>query len=86
MADKKWIRARFKVFDKDDARPGKWPPPGPYWVTGQGDGYFWVVAFVEREEQIAEYWGSSARDLDLMQRDMPLEFTDRFPVPDWWQG
>lgn len=29
-----WDRIRFRTWSEDDPRPVKFPPPGPYWVTG----------------------------------------------------
>jgi len=43
------LRVRFHT-DEEDYRPLKFPPPGPYWCTGEGDGYWTIVAYVERED------------------------------------
>ena len=46
----KWMRLRFET-NKEDFRPIKWPPPGPYWCSGylcDIDGYqnAIIVAFI----------------------------------------
>lgn len=79
-----WLRVRFHAND-EDSRPVKFPPPGPYWVSGSGDGYDVLVAYVRNEAQITEYW-PDATDIDVMQRDVSVTFTDRFPKPDWWEA
>lgn len=73
-----WIRARFYA---DDARPVKWPAPGPFWCTGYSDNKEVVVAYVKTEEQITEYW-PEAEDVDAMETT-EIEFSDRFPKPAW---
>ncbi len=78
------IRARFTA-DFDDYRPVKWPPPGPYWCSGyHGDetGSV-VVAYVDNEDQIQEYW-PEARQIDCVP-DQEIVFTSRFPKPAWWK-
>ena len=77
------IRARF-LANEDDWRPVKWPPPGPCWCTGYTDDHSVVVAFVETEGQISEFW-PEATGITL-QADHPIEFSERFPKPDWWDG
>lgn len=75
------IRARFHA-NEDDWRPVKWPPSGPCWCTGYGDGYSVVVAYVASEGQLLEYW-PEATEIDATPKDQ-IEFSDRFSRPDWW--
>lgn len=77
------LRARFRA-DGDDYRPIKWPPPGPYWCTGYaGDGsYSTVVAYVESEDQITEFWPEAA-NVDI-EACAEITYSSRFPQPDWW--
>lgn len=79
-----WMRVRFHA-NTDDPRPVQFPPPGPYWVSGHAgdDSYAVIVAFVQTEAQITEYW-PEADEIDVMQRDVPITFTARFAQPDWW--
>jgi hypothetical protein len=74
-------RYRFHA-NEDDWRPVTFPPPGPAWGTGYGDGYSVVVAFAESEDQILEYWPEAAEI--TVQENEPIKFTDRFPRPGWW--
>lgn len=78
------IRARFHA-NHDDWRPVKWPPPGPCWCTGyaMNGAYSTVVAYVEKEAQIKEYW-PEASNIDATEV-AGITFTDRFEKPDWWQ-
>lgn len=82
----KWNRWRFKAY-VEDYRPIKFPPPGPYWCSGEGDGYHILVAYFPVEktwEDIMEYWPEGT-DFDLMKSDCEITFSDRFAKPDWWK-
>lgn len=79
---KRWLRHRFEA-NEDDYRPIKFPPPGPYWCTGYGDGHSIVVACLPPEVSVTEYWPEAA-NVDT-QEVAEISFTDRFPKPDWWQ-
>lgn len=78
---KKWLRVRFHA-NESDYRSVKWPPPGPYWCSGVGEGYSIVVAFVHTEDQIKEFW-PEATNIDVMSEE-EIKFSDRFAKPDWW--
>lgn len=77
------MRARFHA-NADDWRPVKFPPPGPAWCTGYAgdDSHSVVVAYVQSENQITEYW-PEATAIDAEPRD-EITFTRRFPRPEWW--
>lgn len=78
------IRARFHA-DPDDYRPVKFPPPHPYWCSGYAgdESYSVVVAYVDDEDQIREYW-PEATEIDAEPAEDYL-FTDRFAKPKWFQ-
>lgn len=78
-----WLRARFHA-NPDDYRPVKWPPPGPYWCSGEGDGYSVVVAYLRPEDRVTDWW-PEASEVDTEEADA-IVFTGRFPRPDWWAG
>lgn len=80
----RYLRVRFHV-DEEDYRPVKWPPPGPYWCSGGGDGYSIVVAYVETVKQLKQFW-PEADHIDVMNENVPITFSDRFAKPDWWDG
>lgn len=80
MSKGNWIWARFQASE-DDYRPVKWPPPGPYWCTGYGEGYSVVVAYVRSEDQITEFW-PEAENIDTSECD-EVTYTSRFPKPGW---
>ena len=75
-------RYRFHA-NEHDWRPVTFPPPGPYWCTGYGDGYATLVAWVPKG-QVQAYW-PEATEIDDMGAQ-PIFFTDRMPKPDWWQA
>jgi hypothetical protein len=89
----KWHRVRFMTTAVDDPRPVKFPPPGPFWVTGQGGWddkeYATIVAYFPdgREGELHDFWPEAETDdwdgYDHQLRDQ-IEFTDRFKKPDWW--
>jgi len=76
-----WYRCRFKA-NEDDYRPVKWPPPGPYWCSGFGDGYNIVIAYVRSLPEVLEFW-PEADDVEHTE-ESEIKFSDRFPKPDWW--
>jgi len=80
----KWMRIRFRA-NEDDPRPVVYPPMGPWWCSGYGDNYAIVVAYVRKESEVRKHW-PEATEIDVMQRDCELTFSDRFPKPDWWKG
>lgn len=90
-----WLRVRFAIHEQEpgelDSRPIKFPPPGPYWVSGQGQGcddayYDILIAFVPSIESLMEYWPDADLEwsgVDIQPRD-EITFSDRFRKPDWW--
>ena len=82
----RWDRLRFKA-NNEDYRPVIWPPLGPYWCSGQGDDYYIIVAYFPHgsaNRVVKMYW-PEARDIDRMQTDVELEYSDRFQEPQWWK-
>lgn len=76
-------RHRFRT-DPDDYRPIAFPPPGPYWCTGIGDGYSIVVAYLPAGEPLRNWW-PDATEVETEQVEV-IQFTSRFQCPDWWSG
>lgn len=86
QAKAKWDRVRFKAYI-EDWRPVKMPTPGPCWCSGEGDGYAVMVAYFPAgatDAVIQQYW-PEATAIDRLQTNVDLEFSDRFPKPDWWK-
>lgn len=82
----RWDRIRLYV-NLEDYRPVKWPPLGPYWCSGESDTHAVVVAYVPhgtKDSEIRKYW-PEVKDVDRMQTDTDLEFSDRFQKPHWWK-
>lgn len=82
----KWDRVRFRA-NLGDYRPVIWPPLGPYWCSGEGDGYSIVVAYIPHgstDEDLKKYW-PEAKEIDRMNENTDLTFSDRFAEPDWWK-
>lgn len=76
------FRIRFKQ-PTEDPRPVSFPPKHPYWVTGAGEGYHTLVAYVDSRAQLFKFWPEA---YDLEWRSVTgYEFTDRFPKPDWFE-
>lgn len=81
----KWDRIRFKA-NLEDYRPVIWPPLGPYWCSGFNDTHSIVVAYVPAglpDDQIRRFW-PEVGEIYRMQIGVSLQFSDRFPKPDWW--
>lgn len=82
---KSWDRIRFRA-NLNDYRAVIWPPLGPYWCSGSGDDYSIIVAYLPHKSSdgtIRKYW-PEAKEIDRMQTDVQIEFSDRFAKPDWW--
>jgi len=76
------LRVRFRA-DEDDYRSMTWPVKYPYWCTGYGDGYSIVVAYADDLDYIKINW-PEATEIDVQEVDK-IQFSDRFPKPDWYQ-
>lgn len=78
------IRARFYA-NIEDPRPVLWPIPHPYWITGYGDDYSIIVAYVDDQEQLLRQW-PDARNIVIQEPSCDsYKFTERFPLPDWFK-
>lgn len=83
---KKWDRIRI-FANLEDYRPVLWPPLGPYWCSGFNDKHSVVVAYVPHGTSLKEvqrYW-PEVREVDTMQERIDLEFSSRFPKPEWYK-
>lgn len=76
-----WMWHRFRA-NEDDWRPVKFPPPGPFWCTGYGDGFSIVVAYLPPGVAVTNWW-PEASHIDSDEREY-IVFTGRFQKPDWW--
>lgn len=79
----KWLRARFHA-NAEDPRPVKFPPPGPFWISGYGDDHSIIVAYVKSETQITRYW-PEATSIEILEYNTKIEFSERFPKPWYWE-
>jgi hypothetical protein len=73
-------RHRFHA-NEDDYRPIKFPPPGPYWCTGSGEGFSVVVAYLPDEEKVTDWWPEAT---NVESTTEEIKFSDRFAKPEWW--
>lgn len=80
---RKYFRARFEA-NEEDYRPVKWPPPGPFWCSGYGEDHAMVIAYLENEDQLFEFW-PEAKNEDITGPE-EIVFTDRFAEPEWWSA
>lgn len=77
-----WVRYRFHANDVD-FRSVIFPPPGPYWCSGYGDGYSVVIAYLPKGIELTKYW-PEASNVSSDEMDQ-IRFSDRFPEPQWWR-
>lgn len=80
----RWIRYRFHSSSLDDPRPVQWPPKGPYWVSGEGDDYAVLIAYLPEGVDLLTFW-PEATEIDDEQCDS-ITYTSRFARPSWWKG
>lgn len=78
----KWSRIRF-ASHHPDSRPIIYPALGPWWESGVGCDHCTVVAYVPQGTDVKAYW-PEARDIDVLEEDAVISFSERFPKPDWW--
>jgi hypothetical protein len=79
---KEYWRVRF-FTDCDDPRPVVYPPSGPYWISGQGDDYTILIAWLPKKSDLKKFWPEAR--VDEWYGKGPIEFTDRFPRPEYWK-
>lgn len=77
-----WLRYRFYTNAPDD-RPLVFNPKYPWWVSGYAEDASVIVAYLPQTENLSTYW-PEAFDIDIEPVDK-IEFTDRFPRPDYFQ-
>lgn len=80
----KWKRWRFFTSSVGDPRPVTFPPPGPWWCTGEtGDGeYAIVVAYLPHDVALKTFWPEAEREEFTEENE--IVFTSRFLRPEWW--
>jgi hypothetical protein len=81
-----WLRVRFKS-NADDYRPiYNLPenPEGPWWCSGyDSDDNAILIAYVKSEDTLFKQWPEAV--IDVQERVEKVEFSSRFPKPDWWK-
>ena len=77
-----WHRYVFKTKAINDYRPLIFNPKYPWWCSGEGDGYVTIVAYLPVGENIYKYW-DDAYHVHSKKVDK-IEFTDRFPKPNYF--
>lgn len=84
MAEKHWIRYRFHA-NAEDWRPVTFPPPGPYWCSGEaGDGsYAIIVAYLPSGVPLPDFWPEADQVTSQRARG-GIVYSSRFPKPDWF--
>lgn len=77
-----WIKYRFKTKSINDWRPLIFNPEYPFWCSGYGDDYAIIIMYLPKDEDIYKYY-DDAYDIDIEEKE--IEFSDRFPKPDYYQ-
>jgi hypothetical protein len=75
------LRSRFRA-NEEDPRPVI-EAVRPWWITGYGDDYAIVVAYVDDEADLLRRW-PEATHIDSAESES-YAFTSRFPKPEWFQ-
>ena len=80
----KWHRVRFYMA-VDDPRPVAWPPPGPWWISGYrlSDDAAVCIAWIRKKSELKKFWPEA--EVDEWYEPGPIEFSERFPKPDWYK-
>lgn len=77
----KFRRHKFHIPGADCA-PQLFPPPGPYWCIGHGDGFSIVVAFLPAEIEVSKHWPDATRIHTGPALDQAPP--DRYPNINFW--
>lgn len=77
----KWLRYCFCTREVNDPRPLIFNPRYPWWISGSGS-YTRIVAYLPKGECLSQYW-DDAFDVRGTEENK-IEFTDRFPKPDYF--
>lgn len=74
---------RFKTKAVDDYRPliDMKDIQMPWWCTGSGDDYVFIVCYLPKDEDLFKYW-DDAYDIDSEERT-EIIYTSRFYKPEW---
>ena len=78
-----WLRYRFKTKSVEDYRPLKVDERCPWWCTGTGEDCCTIVIYLPPEKDLKEFW-DDAYDVTY-EECTNIEFTSRFPKPDWYK-
>ena len=81
-----WFRVRFYSHHADP-RPVGWPPPGPWWCSGEtedgkGNTVQVIIAYTKEPDKLKEQWPEIG-EISFTQGPEVVQFFDRFPKPDW---
>lgn len=74
-----WIRYRFctRLREEEDYSPSK-PLTNPeYWISGYGDDYGVLIAFLPSSENLHDYWEDAFRV--TTEEYEAIEYSERFP-------
>jgi hypothetical protein len=78
-------RARFYSKTEDqDPRPMNWPIKHPYWITGESEDGYIIVAYADDEDYIHRNW-PEATNIEMGDPVNNYVFTSRFPRPGWFK-
>lgn len=78
-----WVRYLFTSNQVQDPRPITFPPPGPYWITGEGQGYATLAAYLPVGVSIHLFW-PEARVTDVVPAPNGPQYSSRFRKPEWY--
>jgi hypothetical protein len=79
----KWLRYRFKTKSVDDCRPLIFNPKYPWWISGETEDSVIIIAYLPEGESLNKYWDDA--EIDFIEKDDKIIFTDRFSKPDWFK-
>jgi hypothetical protein len=92
MEQIKWFRYRFKTNSTEDYRPLVFNANYPWWCSGYGLGgtidepelaNATIIAYLPEGEDLKKYW-DDAFDIEHTEHEK-IEFTDRFPKPEYFK-
>lgn len=76
-----WHRYRFYTKSVDDPRPLVFNYRYPFWISGYGNDYAIIVAYLPTHEKLTDYW-DDAYEVEFT-KEKEITFTGRFQKPNY---
>lgn len=81
---------RYRLYvNNSDYRPMFYPPPHPWWCSGQTMNEAIIISYAGDETEVKALWpelNSPQYKIDSCDKKDRYSFSSRFQPPDWWMN